>query len=277
MAFTWASLAYIKKNFYLYATLAAVPSILFGIYSTPFNTALFWLKYKNTEINDFGSMLNMVLNPSMLFKVYPIVVAVFALVLTCSMWFNTMEQHLKVGKLSLSSPLMGINYTIIPVVSTIFVLSLILIILKIIVASLAFVIHELFYSPESPLMSNILIAVVAIAMVFLFIGLFLSIVLWIPGLIMSGYSFADMLVYCLRLTQNEFLKLYSGIAIPLICTLMLYIVLAMFDLTMPLVIFFNIIMYMCWFMYLQSYSMIAYFSLTNIERRDNVDNKVIRT
>jgi len=268
MGYAKTSLAYIKKNFYLYAMLAVIPSILLGVYSRPFNTALFWLDYDDVKINNFGNMLKLVLKPDIYIRGYPFIVTSFAIVLASSMWFNTMEQHLKVGRLSLSRPLIGVNYTILPVLITLVVLSVILVLLKIIVASIAFVIHEWLGGMDSPVFATFLIAVVAIVLVLLFIGLFLSLVIWIPGLIMSGYSFRDMLVYCLRLIQNKFFQIYSCIILPLIVTLIVLVLLSLMHLPLSLTIFFNSIIYMFWFMYLHSYSMLVYFDLTNVERHD---------
>ncbi|MCL1945413.1 MAG: hypothetical protein FWF56_06400 [Firmicutes bacterium] len=270
MKYTKLSLAYLKDNFFIYAILSLIPAIVLGVYTKPFNTALFWVKYSDYKIDNFGDMLALVLNAKAFVQAYPFIVALLSVLFCSSMFFNVMEQHLKIGKLSLANPLFGVNYTAIPVFVTVFVLGIVVLLLKILVASLSYFVHEMFFDPQSIVISNIIIAIMSVSLVFLIIALFLSMLLWIPGIIMSGYKFVDMVVYCLRLIQDNFMQLYSGLVFPLIFTMIVCITISMLTSSVSIIVFSNIIIYLFWIMYIQSYSMLSYFDLTKVERNDKV-------
>ncbi|MDR1138459.1 MAG: hypothetical protein LBK70_01110 [Clostridiales bacterium] len=267
MKYAYISLKYMHKNWLVYFVISILPSIILGIYSTPFNIATFWIKYKELHTVNFGSMLGLLFNVNNIIYVYPLIAIAVLVVMSSSMYYNTMEQHLKVGRLSLDRPIMGINYTIIPVVISLSIFVVVVVLLKIIIASISYVIHETLHQRLDPIVVNMIMAIVAILLIFVSIALFLSMILWIPSLIMSGYKFMDMMVYCLRLVQSNFLHIYFSVIMPMIVTVIVSILLSLLNIEW-IIFFFNIFVYLFWIMYLQTFSMVAYFALTNIEILD---------
>jgi hypothetical protein len=181
-----------------------------------------------------------------------------------------MEQHLKVGKLSVKNPITGVNFTVSPVIITLFFFFSLILLLKLVVASLCYIIYDTLKNPQwsNNIVSTMVVATIAICLGVFTIGLFISLLLWIPAFIMSGYNFLDMASYSIRLVSIDFWQLLSGIITPMSVTLSLLIVLTMSQVAGIIMTVAQILFYLFWIMYLQSYSMLAYFDLTKTERRD---------
>ncbi|MDR3021958.1 MAG: hypothetical protein LBU60_04735 [Clostridiales bacterium] len=268
MRYLTQSFAYIKKTFLLYGMLALVPAILLGLFCTPLDTTIFWIFYRGNNVHNIGDMFHLVFNVPLYSRVYPLVIIVLSLIICCSLTYNSMETHMKVGKLTIGNPMHGVNYTVIPVSITLFWFILFINVLKFIVTVLAYVIHLLFINSQGSAFPVFLIAMMAVILVFLVVSMAFSMLLWIPAMIMSGYNFRDMAAYSIRLVQKNIWQLFISMAVPLSATIILLIVLAASQISAALLTVLSVAIYLFWILYLQSFSMIAYFDLTENERAD---------
>jgi hypothetical protein len=268
MKYMLFSLSYMRKHCLVYAILAIVPAALLGLYSTPFHTTLYWLDYRGNYIEYFGQMAYLVYDVRIFANVYPAVLIAVSLVVCFCIAYYCMERHMKIGKLSLSGPLTGINFTIIPVIITLFTLAFVLNFVKLIVASVAYIVHQLSTDVLATNTSVALIAILSIIIVILAIVVCISMTMWVPAMLMSGYNFMDMAAFSLRLVQNHFWELILGIVLPLSATVALLLLMYMSRSPTQVLVATRIILYLFWIIYLQVYTMTAYFSLTNSQRVD---------
>lgn len=195
-----------------------VPAIFFGMYTVPFGSVHFLKTYFSANISNFYQVLKIVFEGDNFIKVYPLVIMTVAIILFFSLGVGIIEKYLRIGHISLARPISSINITIIPTIVFISLVIFVIYIQKIVLSSLIIIFH-LIISGMGNVANPATMAVVSTLSIVLPIvasGLFLWILMLLPAMTISGYTFRDSVLYSIRLAYKDFWSLLLSLMIPLL-------------------------------------------------------------
>lgn len=260
------SFVYIYKNILYLLLFAIVPSVLLGVFLSPFKFIEFINTYPSLPVSKFGDVFYAIVDISWL-KLLFYVLAIIILSIFISLILGMIENHFRSGKRNIKNFKSFINNNIMNVFLNLSLLFMIYFIVSFLCATFIYLFHILISGiGATPKAFSIVIASLFVVIYFcLNICSSLICFLNIPNMLINGYNFKNSIGGVFNLLYKNPVELLVGMLFPYI------FIIPTISLTVnsKLIILFNILGVLICLIYYSSFIMISYFSLNNINRYDN--------
>ena len=269
MNFTVKTLAYLKKGLPLLAAVCLIPSVVMAVLIKPFNIVSFFPLYSSAEVNGFSDVVWLVFDKYALTHVYPylIVYAVCALGLSFSL--SIVENHFRVGRLTVGVSFKNINNCLVPVLIAFGVIFLVYLFCNFLFACAVTLVHLLISGAGAVNAADYAVtAVVAVVLFMLMLQILKSVFLWAPMMIVYGYNFLDAVIESSSAVSKAARPVYLRLLFPFFVWVVLEAGLGLFSPPLWSLYLVNILLYVLIFAYYSAYIMVSAFELTGMERRD---------
>ena len=264
MRFIKNSFVYLYKNFLYIFLFSLLPALFSGLLLKPFKMIEFVNSYPKNTVKNFGDIFYAIFDISWL-NCLLYVFAIIILAIFVSVIFGVMENHFRSGKRNYKSIKGYINNNILTVLLNFFVLAVAIFIVTFLATTIIYLFHILFSGLNcSP---NGLCIALSIIIVYFCANLSLSLLLLlnIPNMIITGYTFKNSIGGTFNFIGKNFVWLLLGLLVPFVVTIPL-VSLATGSGWLLLV---NVVCVLFSIMYYSSFIMVSYFDLNNLNRYDN--------
>lgn len=260
------SFVYMYKNILYLFLFAIVPSVLIGIFLSPFKFIEFINIYPSLAISKFGDIFYAIIDISWL-KLLLYVLGIIILSIFVSLILGMIENHFRSGKRNIKNFKGFINNNIMNVFINLIILFISYFIISFLGATFIYLFHILISGiGATPNVFSIIIASIFVVIYFcLNICFTLICLLNIPNMQINGYNFKNSLGGVFNLLYKNPVELLLGMLIPYV------IIIPTISLTTnsKLVMLFNALGVFICLIYYSSFIMVSYFSLNNLNRYDN--------
>lgn len=271
---------YLKTSFLALALAAAVPAVIMGLFARPFTSLTFLPEYYTSASGRFQDVFWMLIEPQSFTLVFPYILIVPLLLISCAYGMGMIEKHFKTGKLRVANPLRAVNNTILSVLKTVPILLGLIFLMFLLQSGMIALIRRIISGPYNAavltpptVVDCIWATVFSLAVYFVSIVLSLIIGVWAVTMQIYGYSFGDAFVETMRTVSKKWFSLVVGLLLPLtvlavpqIIVNIMRIVSFDFDfLQITVSIFTHFFMIIYYF----AYTVVSVYHLNGLERRDN--------
>ncbi len=262
------TMKYVFKNFPMLLLFAIIPAIVLTLTGNIWKFVSFFANSSSVTLS-FGKIYNhfsFMFGESILLGLLGIfVVAFFA-----SLTFSAIERHMKIGKISISRPFARVDETILAVLPVfvfciiIFEIAALLNTVIIVCAGLISVVFAKFVSAISTAVIYAFCAIIATQIIF-----------WIPSMIVLGYPLKSALIFSMNAISGKTAYAFKHFSITLVLAALIsgftYVFLSAYIFSLSM--FVTFVIYLLLYMFVITYSMVAFFDVAEETRNDLVKKK----
>lgn len=257
------------RNFLPLFIVAIIPAVVLGLLVAPAGVPTFFISYARNRENfiDSGNFAEYLFNWRTLAG---LILILIMMIVGAGIIVSAIEKHMRVGVMSVRSPIKLLNQSIVPVVITLVCWTLLLVTFRFLLFGLLLLVN-LMFGAQWVLSLVIMIAVYCgLLVVYLFLSA--PLLLWVPCMMIYGYKFGDAASSSFRMASKQSKRLFISQLMPLLIIFCVQLIVDLAFAPLPFAVYAVINMIMCLFllMYFCSLSAVAYFDLAEIERKDEV-------
>lgn len=241
------------------------PAIVACFLSTPYWEVSFVSEFDNPRM-PIRETFSIIFGDSWQY-VWPVVVISILQIVGATLIMSAMDKHFRTGTLSIRMPLRLLNNTIFPITVGVIVMSVISILWRFalfgLVSLVQVIARAVGFPPELTLA---LIALVSVVLFFFHVLVITPILFWAPTMFIYGYRFRDAAAMSFQLISGK--KVFRGLIVPLIACAGVQILVGFVNDYYAVAVAVNFVIYLATNVYASAYVMIAFYSISEIDRRD---------
>jgi len=265
MKYFLQSVKYMMRNFIPLVMVAVLPAVILGLLVAPGGVPTFFVSYASGRGDLPQHFAGYLFNWRTLAAIALILVI---MIVGASIIISAIEKHMRVGVMSVRSPIRLLNHSIIPVAITLVFWTLLLVVFRFLLFGLLLLVNLIF--GNNWVLSFIIMFAVYVGLLVLYLFLSSPLLLWTPCMMIYGYKFGDAASSSFRMAGKRSRRLFVAQLMPLLIIFGAQIIidLVFAPLSFPAAAPINIIMCLFLMMYFCSLSAVAYFDLAELGRKD---------
>ena len=258
--------SYLKKNFMLPVLAMVIPSVAACFLYTPywevsFVAAFDFNPYKRTAVT-FGILFG-----DSWQYVWPVVLIAVLQVVGAAVIMSAMDRHFRTGNLSLKSPGRLINISVFPMAIGVALMSVVAIVLRFLMFGLVSLVQAVFAAMSvTPGAALAVIAAIAVGVFFLHVLVLLPMLMWAPVMFIYGYRFRDAAAMSFKLISGK--KLFWSLFFPMLLCAGVQLLLGFLQVHVAIACAVSFIIFMFTNVYTTVYTMIVFYDISDLDRRD---------
>jgi len=274
MRFIKDTLSYLKSAFWVAALVAAVPSILLGLFVKPMSTLTFLTDYYRMEIGGFFDIYKLMIVDRGFDTVWIALLVLVTLLIYFSVSLAMIEKHMRTGRLTARRLVADLNNNIISTVMSLVAFGIFLAVVQVLLSSVLTLLHSIVgtHTATPKPMDCVYATIIALIAFGAMIRVVVEMMFWGPVMQVYGYTFRDAIIETSHITDKNTLTIYIGLLVPCLIVAIIEFVFCLLPLSgagihiVQVVV--NSILHMAVIIYVPAYIMNALFSITELERRD---------
>ncbi len=244
----------------------AVPSVAACFLSVPYWEVAFVTGFDYNPYFRAGATFALVFDDSWQF-LWPIVLISTLQVVASALIMSSIDRHFRTGKLSLRSPWRMINNSIFPIAIGVVVMSVLSVVLRFLLFGLVSlsqaICHAIGASTGAALT---VISVVAVALFVLHALIVMPMLFWAPIMFIYGYKFRDAAALSFKLISGK--KIFGGLLLPMMVCAGVQMLMGFLQVSAWAICLTSFFVFLFTNVYATVYTMITFYSVSDLERRD---------
>lgn len=198
---------------------------------------------------------------------WPVIIVAILQVFGASIIMSSLDRHFRTGMLSLKSPVRLINISVFPIAIGVIVMSLTAIILRFLLFGLVSLVQVILGAMSAASGAALaVIAVVAIGLFVLHALLLLPMLMWAPIMFIYGYKFRDAAALSFKLISRK--KLFWSLFLPMLICAGIQLLVGFLQVHAAIAYSVNFVVFLFTNVYTTVYTMIAFYDISGLDRRD---------
>ena len=264
--YLYQTFSYLKKNFWLAVAVMIVPSVVACFLSVPYWEVAFVTGFDYNPYIKVGATFALVFDDSWQF-LWPIVLISALQVVASALIMSSIDRHFRTGKLSLRSPWRMINNSIFPIAIGVVLMSVLSVVLRFLLFGLVSlsqaICHAIGASTGAALT---VISVVAVALFVLHALIVMPMLFWAPIMFIYGYKFRDAAALSFKLISGK--KIFGGLLLPMLVCAGVQMLMGFLQVSAWAICLTSFFVFLFTNVYATVYTMITFYSVSDLERRD---------
>lgn len=270
MGYLKSTIKYLKRSWWVLALCFLPSAVLLGFFARPILSIGFIYDYMNLDVKNYSDIFWLFINKVSLTHVYPIILMFVIIFIAVTIIFSVIEKHLRVGRLLIRKPFSEVNNYFLPVFFMMLIFSAMLCLYFIINISLITLFHFIISGAGVPSMVSGALAVIINFILFIVLIILMSLFIYvIPLQNIFGYSFTESLSMSIKYVGDNKIKILTGIFIPLFLVALIEFIVSSISPPDMVSVIINTILHLAIFVYMIPYTMITFFKISGLERKDN--------
>ena len=260
---------YTVRNFLPLMAAAVIPAVIVGLLISPTEPAAFFVDYIRGRGMGQGEFAGYFFGGRVpMYHIYPVILIFLSIVIGGSIIISAIEKHMRVGVMSVRSPLKLFNSGAVPAAITLFIWMLMFLLFRFVAFGLALLINLAFGGVFG--LAAVFVIITYAGLLVLFFTLSAPLLLWTPCMMIYGYKFSDAASTSFRMAGKRIRPLILAQIIPVAVLFGARIAaeLIFAPVAWPAALIFDILSVLVLLMYFCVLIAVAYFDLAEIERRD---------
>lgn len=247
-------------------TAMLIPAIAACFLYTPYWEVSFVAGFDFAPYKTAGQTLAILFGDSWQY-VWPVIVVAILQVFGAAIIMSSLDRHFRTGMLSLKSPVRLINISVFPIAIGVVVMSLTAIILRFLLFGLVSLVQVIFGAASVvPGATLAVIAAVAMGLFVLHALLLLPMLMWAPITFIYGYKFRDAAALSFKLISRK--KLFWSLFLPMLVCAGVQLLVGFLQVHAAIAYAVNFVVFLFTNVYTTVYTMIAFYDISGLDRRD---------
>lgn len=266
MKYFGLTFSYLKKNFVLPLVAMLIPAIAACFLYTPYWEVSFVAGFDFAPYKTAGQTLVILFGDSWQYA-WPVILVAVLQVFGAAIIMSSLDRHFRTGMLSLKSPVRLINISIFPIAIGVIVMSVTAIILRFLLFGLVSLVQVILGAMSAaPGVALAIIAAVAIGLFVLHSMLLLPMLMWAPIMFIYGYKFRDAAALSFKLISRK--KLFWSLFLPMLICAGIQLLVGFLQVHVAIAYAVNFVIFLFTNVYTTVYTMIAFYEISGLDRRD---------
>ncbi|MDE6200771.1 MAG: hypothetical protein K2M47_02665 [Clostridiales bacterium] len=266
MKYIGLTFSYLKKHFVLPVLAMLIPAIAACFLYTPYWEVSFVAGFDFQPYKTVGQTLVILFGDSWQY-VWPVIVVAILQVFGAAIIMSSLDRHFRTGMLSFKSPVRLVNISVFPIAIGVAVMSLTAIILRFLLFGLVSLVQVILGSMS--VASGVTLAVIAAAAIGMFVLhalLLLPMLMWAPIMFIYGYKFRDAAAMSFKLISGK--KVFWSLFLPMLICAGVQLLVGFLQVHVAIAYAVNFVIFLFTNVYTTVYTMIAFYDISGLDRRD---------
>ncbi|MDE6617934.1 MAG: hypothetical protein K2K13_02775 [Clostridiales bacterium] len=266
MKYFGLTFSYLKKHFLLPVVAMLIPSIVACFLYTPYWEVSFVAGFDFSPYKTAGQTLAILFGDSWQYA-WPVILVAVLQVFGAAIIMSSLDRHFRTGMLSLKSPVRLINISIFPIAIGVIVMSVTAIILRFLLFGLVSLVQVILGAMSAA--PGAALAVIAAAAMGLFVLhglLLLPMLMWAPIMFIYGYKFRDAAALSFKLISRK--KLFWSLFLPMLVCAGVQLLVGFLQVHAAIAYAVNFVVFLFTNVYTTVYTMISFYDISGLDRRD---------
>ncbi|MDE7164641.1 MAG: hypothetical protein K2O04_04375 [Clostridiales bacterium] len=258
--------SYLKKHFLLPIVAMLVPAVAACFLYTPYWEMSFVAGFDFQPYRSTGETFIILFSDSWQY-VWPVIVVSVLQVFGAAIIMSALDRHFRTGSLSLKSPVRLINISVFPIAIGVVVMSVTAIILRMLMFGLVSLVQVILGAMSAaPGAALAVIAALAIGLFILHTIVIIPMLMWAPIMFIYGYKFRDAAALSFKLISGK--KLFWGLFLPMLICAGLQLLMGFLQVHAAIAYLVNFVVFLFTNAYVTVFTMIAFYDISDLDRRD---------
>lgn len=243
-----------------------IPSIVACFLYTPYWEVSFVAGFDFSPYKTAGQTLAILFGDSWQYA-WPVILVAVLQVFGAAIIMSSLDRHFRTGMLSLKSPVRLINISIFPIAIGVIVMSVTAIILRFLLFGLVSLVQVILGAMSAA--PGAALAVIAAAAMGLFVLhglLLLPMLMWAPIMFIYGYKFRDAAALSFKLISRK--KLFWSLFLPMLVCAGVQLLVGFLQVHAAIAYAVNFVVFLFTNVYTTVYTMISFYDISGLDRRD---------
>ncbi|MDE5563301.1 MAG: hypothetical protein K2J01_07160 [Clostridiales bacterium] len=266
MKYFGLTFSYLKKHFLLPVVAMLIPAIVACFLYTPYWEVSFVAGFDFSPYKTAGQTLAILFGDSWQYA-WPVILVAVLQVFGAAIIMSSLDRHFRTGMLSLKSPVRLINISIFPIAIGVIVMSVTAIILRFLLFGLVSLVQVILGAMSAA--PGAALAVIAAAAMGLFVLhglLLLPMLMWAPIMFIYGYKFRDAAALSFKLISRK--KLFWSLFLPMLVCAGVQLLVGFLQVHAAIAYAVNFVVFLFTNVYTTVYTMISFYDISGLDRRD---------
>ena len=258
--------SYLKKNFLLPTVAMLIPAVAACFLYTSYWEVSFVASFDFMPYKSAWQTFTIIFGDAWQY-VWPVVIVSALQIVGAAIIMSAVDRHFRTGSLSLKSPVRLINISVFPIAIGVAVMSLTAIVLRLLLFGLVSLVQVIFDTLSvAPGAALAVISAIAVVLFFLHTLIIIPMLMWAPIMFIYGYKFRDAAAMSFKLISGK--KLFYGLFLPMSVCAGLQLLVGFLDVHVAISCAVDFVIFLFTNVYATVYIMIAFYDISDLERRD---------